>query len=99
MAKTCNGCSTDMPSVTFSAMSYEEHENRHERRERRLWIALIVAIAMILLSNLAWMIYESTFDTYYCEQDGYGINNFNSGEQGDLNNVAEDKMETQEGQE
>lgn len=94
MAKTCNGCSSDMPSVTFSAMSYEEHENRHERRERRLWISLIVAIAMIFLSNLAWIIYESTFDTYYYEQDGEGINNVNYGVQGDLDNVPETESET-----
>lgn len=95
MAKTCNGCSTDMPNVTFSAMSYEEHENRHERRERRLWIALIVAIAMIFLSNLAWMIYEGSYDTYCCEQDGDGINNFNNGSQVDLNNVPESENENQ----
>lgn len=102
MGKTCNNCNTDgqkkasenMPNVTFSAMSYEEHENRHERRERRLWVSLIVAIVMIFVSNAAWMIYESTFDTYYYDQTSEGVNNVNYGEQGDLNNVPKIESET-----
>lgn len=48
---------------------------KEEREKRRLWIALIVAIALIFVSNMAWLGYEMQFDTYVYEQDGEGVNN------------------------
>ena len=60
-----------------------------ERMVKRLWIALIVVIAMLFASNAAWLIYESQFATISYEQDGEGINNVNIGEQGDLINGTE----------
>ena len=60
-----------------------------ERKIKRLWIALIVAVLLLFASNAGWMIYESQFDTVSYEQDGEGINNVNIGEQGDLINGAE----------
>jgi hypothetical protein len=60
-----------------------------ERQIKRLWIALIVVIAMLFASNVGWLIYESQFATISYEQDGEGINNVNIGEQGDLNNGTE----------
>ena len=69
---------------------------RMERQIKRLWIALIVCIALIFASNAGWLIYESQFETITYEQDGEGINNVNYGEQGDLNNGAESENKTQE---
>lgn len=90
MEKYCNSCGND-------AVPYIVHESamaRNERTQRRLWILVIILIAAILLSNLAWIIYESQFDTYSYEQDGNGINNINSGSQGDL--INEPAFENQE---
>lgn len=68
-------------------ISYYEHEEelfRMERHCKRLFIGLMVVIALLFLSNMAWLLYESQFDTISYEQDGQGINNINTGRQGDV---------------
>jgi hypothetical protein len=67
-----------------------------ERQVKRLWIALVVCIAMLFACNAGWLIFESQFETIAYEQDGDDINNVNFGGQGDLNNVAESENQTQE---
>ena len=102
MAKTCNGCNStkemmelkDMPSIPFAA--HEAEVSRQERQIKRMWIALIVAVAMLFVSNMGWLIYQSQFETITYEQDGEGINNVNYGEQGDLNNGAESENKAEE---
>lgn len=77
----CHGNNDGLP------VPYVVHESemaRAERREKRLWIVIIILISALFLSNIGWLIYESQFETYYYEQDGDGINNVNSGEQGDV---------------
>ena len=95
MAKTCNNCKTKSETITENQnvnVPYVVHEAtvaRQERQIKRMWIALIVAVAMLFASNIGWLIYESQFVTVSYEQDGDGINNVNMGEQGDLNNGSE----------
>lgn len=89
MAKTCNNCGEQEHAndqITMSGWAYEAHEARHERRERRLWIALLVAIGLLFASNVGWLIYQSQYDTYSYDyqQDGEGQNNINAGTQGDI---------------
>ena len=99
MAKTCNGCGsegTEMTKVTMSSADWQRNEQRHEKREKRLWIALIVAISMLFASFALFVWYESQFETITYEQDGEGINNVNYGEQGDLNNGAESEDQEKE---
>ena len=77
-------------------ISYYEHEEeifRMERHLRRLWIALLVAIALLFLTNAGWLFYESMFDTISYTQDGAGLNNINTGEQG---NVSSDGTKTED---
>ena len=86
--ETCKGKEAHAPG----SVPYIVHESsmaRMERQVKRLWIALIVVIAMLFASNAGWLIYESQFATISYEQDGEGINNVNIGEQGDLNNGTE----------
>lgn len=76
--------STDIISVPYPV--FEGEQARSERHIKRLWIALIIAIAMLFASNIGWMIYESQYETFTYEytQDGEGLNNINTGSQGDI---------------
>ena len=66
--------------ITVPYIVHESAMARAERQQKRLWIALIVAVVMITLSNIAWLYvwnsYEyvgDTTETTY-SQDGGGVN-------------------------
>lgn len=100
--KTCNNCNSskdvaelrNMPPIPFAA--HEAEVSRQERQIKRMWIALIVLAVALFLTNMAWIGYESQFETISYEQDGDGLNNVNLGEQGDLINGTESENQTQE---
>ena len=95
---SCKNCESKGLN-TPQNVPYIVHESsmaRMERQVKRLWIALVVCIAMLFACNASWLIYESQFETIAYEQDGDGINNVNLGEQGDLNNGAESEDQAQE---
>ena len=78
-------------------ISYYEHEEevfRMERQIKRLFIALLVCISLLFASNIGWLVYESLYDTISYQQDGAGINNINTGKQGDVTTDGA-KTETQ----
>jgi hypothetical protein len=93
MAKTCNGCNSakemmelkDMPSVPFAA--HEAEVSRQERQIKRMWIALIVAVALIFASNAiwlyAWMQYD--YESYEITADGDSNANY-IGQDGNIYN-------------
>lgn len=70
---------TNVPYVVF-----EGEMARAERRDKRQWIVIIALIVALFASNIGWLVYESQFETYTYTQDGDGLNNINSGEQGDV---------------
>ena len=76
MPKVCKSCASDATVVTMSGANWEATEQRHERREKRLIVAVIVAIALMFASNICWLIYESQYETidYSYAQDGNGNN-------------------------
>lgn len=93
--ETCKNKENNAPQ----SVPYIVHESsmaRMERQVKRLWISLVVCIAMLFACNASWLICESQFETIAYEQDGDDINNVNLGEQGDLNNVAESENQAQE---
>ena len=47
--------------ITIDYVAHEADMARMERINKRLWIALIVAILLLTVSNAAWIYYESTF--------------------------------------
>ena len=47
----------DVPYIAFEA-----EMARHERIIRRLLIALIVAVALLFISNVAWLVFFNQFD-------------------------------------
>lgn len=62
------------PDVPF--IVYEGEMARAERYIKRLWIALVVAIASLAVAVIAFMWYLSLYDfsSYDCEQTGEGVN-------------------------
>lgn len=60
--------------------------SRQERTIKRLIIALIIAISLMFVTNCIWIYYEMQFETVTYNQDGKGINNVNTGNQGDVDN-------------
>lgn len=66
MAKTCNGCGADNQVDNQNvAVPYVVHESaiaRSERHNKRLWIVILVLIGSLIGTNLAWLIYENSFE-------------------------------------
>ena len=68
---------------------YEGAQARLERSNKRLWILAIILIAALILSNVAWIVYESQYQvvqetTTTVEQDNEnGYNNY-IGNDGDI---------------
>lgn len=94
--ETCKG----KEAHAHESVPYIVHESsmaRMERQIKRLWIALIVCIALIFASNAGWLIYESQFETfeysYDYQQDGQGTNIIGDGN--DVNNGATTDGESQ----
>ena len=102
MSKTCNNCSLakemidmkDMPPIPFAAL--EAALARQERQIKRMWIALIVSIALMFFTNMIWVGVFSSYDysseEIIVEQDAQdGGNNNYIGNDGDINNgISED---------
>lgn len=99
MAKTCNGCNTEtkeMTKVTMSSADWQRNEQRHEKREKMHYILEVILVALLVLSNLSWIVYEISFEKvittteeyYDVEQDADGCGNNNS----IINGEAENKV-------
>lgn len=54
---------------------------------RRWFIAWLLTLAALVGTNVYWIYQYCSYDYY--SQDGEGINNINTGTQGDLDNGAE----------
>ena len=81
MAKTCNNCATENQNIVVPYAAHEIAIATSERHSRRLWIVILVLIGALIASNLAWIIYENSFEDYAIteeydvEQDAEGGNN------------------------
>lgn len=47
--------------ITIDYVAHEADMARMERINRRLWIALLVVIALFTITNAAWIVYENSF--------------------------------------
>lgn len=74
----------------ISAVPYIVHESamtRGERHVKRLVVALIISIATLFLSNIAWLMYISQYDFETTEISSEGGGNANYiGEDGNIYN-------------
>ena len=60
MAKTCNNCVGENVSVPY--VVHESAMARSERHNKRLWIVILVLIGALIGTNLAWIVYENSFE-------------------------------------
>lgn len=89
--KRCNGCG-EQNTIPFVA--FEASEQRHERKERNFFIIILVLVGMLVLSNLAWLVYNSQFDIVeetevVTQENENGVNNY-IGEDGEIVNGETD---------
>lgn len=99
MACQCGKADDAQKENSGISVPYVVHESemaRAERREKRLWIAVIVLIFSLIATNAGWLAYESQFETIYWEQDGDGLNNMNTGDQGDVTFEPEREIQEEE---
>lgn len=57
MSKTCNKCRIEEPGVTVPYIVHEAGMARKERNVKRLWVIIIILIAILVGSNVAWTTY------------------------------------------
>lgn len=50
-------------------LSHEDEMARSERHNRRMWILCLVIFLAFVLSNCAWIVYESSFKDISVEQE------------------------------
>lgn len=88
--ETCKKVQNAPESVPY--IVHESSMARMERQIKRLWITILLLIAMLVVTNGAWIWYESQFSdietTIEEEQDGSGVNIVSGG---DLEYGAESK--------
>lgn len=82
---SCETCKNK--PATPESIPYIVHESamaRSERNVKRLWITILVLIAMLVGTNGAWIWFESQFEdiatTIEAEQDGSGVNIVSGGD-------------------
>ena len=72
MEKTCNNCGTANQNVAVPYVVHESAMARSERHNKRLWIVILVLIGALIGTNLAWIIYENSFEDYVITEE-YGV--------------------------
>lgn len=55
--------------VNIPYFVHEGEMTRLERANKRWFIAFMVVLAMLFLTNAGWIVYESQFETYSVEQE------------------------------
>jgi hypothetical protein len=86
MSKTCNGCGENKLPESVPYIVHESDMSRLERQLKRLWIVILVLIFMLVGSNIAWIVYENSFEEVVITQENSdGYNNY-IGNDGDITN-------------
>lgn len=62
MERICNKCGTENKNSNVPFVVYQATAARQERQIRRMWIVVLVLIVALIASNLAWIVYESSFE-------------------------------------
>lgn len=97
MSKTCNNCGETKTPATVPYQVLKDFKDTSTATIKRLWILIVILVLMLVGTNVAWLIYESQFETfeysYDYQQDGQGTNIIGDGN--DVINGAETESENQ----
>ena len=100
MAKTCNNCGAENANVTVPYVVHESAMARQERQIKKLWIAIILSVALIFASNALWLWARMQYDYESYEITADGDSNANYiGQDGNIYNGGFDKSEEENTQE
>ena len=69
MSEQKKGFSKEQEAVSIPFFVHENEMTRLERLNKRWFIAFLVALIMLFVTNAGWIIYESQFETYYYQQE------------------------------
>ena len=88
----CEECKENKFEEPVPFRVHERMMARAERTQKRLWITIILLIALLVGSNMAWMYYENSFEDIVTTQEvsqeaESGTNNFVGG---DMNGQTDD---------
>lgn len=61
--------SKEEKTVSIPYYVHEGEMTRMERLNKRWFLAFMIVLVMFFASNLAWVIYEMSYDTYYYAQE------------------------------
>ena len=96
--EACNGKEAHAPE----SVPYIVHESsmaRMERQVKRGWIALIVAVCLLFVSNAAWLYawcqYDYSSEETFYQQDGEGTNIIGDSNEVDNYGAESDNSEAQ----
>ena len=96
--ETCKKVQNAPESVPY--IVHEASMARMERQIKRLWIAVIVAVALLFASSAifayAWLQYDYSSEETIYQQDGEGTNIIGDSNEVDNYGVESDNSETQE---
>jgi hypothetical protein len=89
-----------MDNTSVPYVVYESEAARHERTVKRLLVALLVSILLMVGTNLAWLYvwnqYDISSETYTIESDSDSNANYlDSGTKGVINNGIENSGEAE----
>ena len=80
--ETCKKAQNAPESVPY--IVHESSMARMERQTKRLWVAVLLLIVLMVCTNAAWLYYECKFSdivaTIEAEQDGSGVNIVSGGD-------------------
>lgn len=79
----------NITTITLPVYVYEEEQVRHERREKRLIIAVIIAVILLFISTCVWIAFVSQYEVsssdVLVDTEGSGNANY-IGQDGDIYN-------------
>lgn len=89
--KICNCKIESNALATMPIAVHEASEERHARKEKCFFVVIILLIVLLVGSNIAWLVYQSQFETVEVSEDilvdaeGDGTANY-IGQDGDIYN-------------